>query len=117
MQQLKAVDLWGRSVLTHALLSGHELMFEAAYGAIRDVLQDELVSLCATNRSGKSFRQAVPASEAPWIIISSWHPTRARFRHTQRAVVVVRGDPTQESKTEKRISVPKRRPFPTIMFC
>lgn len=43
MQQLKAVDLWGRSVLTHALLSGHAMMFEAAYGAVRDDVNDEQV--------------------------------------------------------------------------
>lgn len=45
LEQLKAIDLWGRSVLTHALLSGHEKMFEAAYGAIRDDVPDEQVRL------------------------------------------------------------------------
>lgn len=47
LEQLKAVDLWGRSVLTHALLSGHEMMFEAAYGAVRDEIQDEQVGAAA----------------------------------------------------------------------
>ncbi|CAM9667909.1 unnamed protein product [Ectocarpus sp. 12 AP-2014] len=62
LQQLKAVDLWGRSVLTHALLSGHELMFEAAYGAIRDVLQDELVSEMMETNEGE--REDTPMIDA-----------------------------------------------------
>ncbi|CAM9561820.1 unnamed protein product, partial [Ectocarpus sp. 8 AP-2014] len=62
LQQLKAVDLWGRSVLTHALLSGHELMFEAAYGAIRDVLQDELVGEMMETNEGE--REDTPMIDA-----------------------------------------------------
>ncbi|CBJ30072.1 Kinase, NEK [Ectocarpus siliculosus] len=62
LQQLKAVDLWGRSVLTHALLSGHEMMFEAAYGAVRDVLQDELVSEMMETNEGE--REDTPMIDA-----------------------------------------------------
>lgn len=37
------MDLWGRSVLTHAVLSGNGQMFEAVLGAVRDVVKDEEV--------------------------------------------------------------------------
>ena len=50
LHQLKAIDLWGRSVLTHALLSGHEMMFEAAYGAVRDDVNDEQVRVICAGR-------------------------------------------------------------------
>ena len=43
LDELRAIDLWGRSVLTHALLSGHEHMFEAVLTAVRDDIPDEEV--------------------------------------------------------------------------
>lgn len=44
-EQLKIKDLLGRSILTHAVMSGHEQLFEAALHALRDeVLDDEVRS-------------------------------------------------------------------------
>ncbi|CAM9983964.1 unnamed protein product, partial [Scytosiphon promiscuus] len=62
LEQLKAIDLWGRSVLTHALLSGHEMMFEAAYGAVRDDIQDEQVSEMMETNEGE--REDTPMIDA-----------------------------------------------------
>ncbi|CAN0000438.1 unnamed protein product, partial [Hapterophycus canaliculatus] len=62
LEQLKAIDLWGRSVLTHALLSGHEMMFEAAYGAVRDDVQDEQVSEMMETNEGE--REDTPMIDA-----------------------------------------------------
>ncbi|CAN0466825.1 unnamed protein product [Laminaria digitata] len=53
LKELKATDLWGRNVLTHALLSGHKLMFEAALGAVRDIVTDEEVSEMLETNEGE----------------------------------------------------------------
>lgn len=45
LNELRAIDLWGRSTLTHAVLSGNELLFDAALGAIRSEVEDEEVGI------------------------------------------------------------------------
>ena len=43
LDELRAIDLWRRNLLTHALLSGHGHMFEAVLTAVRDDIPDEEV--------------------------------------------------------------------------
>lgn len=52
--ELRGRDIWGRSVLTHALLSGNGLMFEAALGSVRDELRDEEVGLALQQHTKKA---------------------------------------------------------------
>eukprot|EP00903_Cladosiphon_okamuranus_P012430 g11646.t1 len=47
--QLTAADLWGRTVLTHAIRSGHEQLFDAVLRAVRqDVLDSEVEEMLDT---------------------------------------------------------------------
>eukprot|EP00903_Cladosiphon_okamuranus_P019556 g17986.t1 len=78
LQQLKAVDLWGRSVLTHALLSGHEMMFEAAYGAVRDDVIDEQVSEMMETNEGER-------EDTPMIVALAKGDTSMRKLYALRA--------------------------------
>ena len=39
-EQLRATDLWGRNILTHAVLSGRVQLFDAALEALRDDVLD-----------------------------------------------------------------------------
>lgn len=39
-EQLKVKDSWGRTVLTHAVISGHTKVFETAFYAMRGQIYD-----------------------------------------------------------------------------
>lgn len=53
LNELRAIDLWGRSTLTHAVLSGNELLFDAALGAIRSEVEDEEVEEMLETNEGE----------------------------------------------------------------
>ncbi|CAM9643513.1 unnamed protein product [Pylaiella littoralis] len=63
LEQMRATDLWGTSVLTHALLSGHDKTFKAAYGAIRDHVTDEQ-EICEMMETNEGEREDTPMIEA-----------------------------------------------------
>lgn len=46
-EQLKATDAWGRSLLTHAVLSGCVAVFDAVFHAAREKILDDEVCVCA----------------------------------------------------------------------
>eukprot|EP00904_Undaria_pinnatifida_P002482 jgi/Undpi1/12234/HiC_scaffold_5.g01910.m1 len=62
-EELTATDLWGRTVVTHAVRSGHVQMFEAALGALRDDILDteveEMLQASEDERDHSPMRSAL----------------------------------------------------------
>lgn len=42
---LIAKDSWGKTLISHAILSGSPCVFDVAFAAVRDDILDEVVSL------------------------------------------------------------------------
>ena len=52
--QLRLKDSWGRSLLTHAVLSGHVQVFDAAFNAMRENILDPEVGPTYSLRSSRT---------------------------------------------------------------
>eukprot|EP00752_Nemacystus_decipiens_P002733 g2552.t1 len=98
-EQLKATDAWGRSLLTHAVLSGRVVVFDAVFYAARETLLDDEVELLLGINKDDGSETVVEQSleEAPKVLVAR---VARRDQEIKKAVALQERMSTIEAKIQ-----------------